>query len=415
MKEAIEKTLQLRRESPDAAEAGRLYVNRGAISKKLLRDSVYRAWERSHLEKASALAAKAENLSRLETERLIEKEKDLLEAAEPYLQALSIAAKSMRHAAMLSDRNGVLLKVIGDEETIHGPEPFPNEGTLLSEAVAGANGVGTTVAEKSYIELIGHEHFIRGFHPFTCQGIPIFDAQGELAGSISTSVRSPEASMQLRDLFICASHGIEAELIRRRLEKDLKMTLAKNADETSLDILKKDLARAREQSQFAVWKAASGMDPTSSHQNSLMSFLQVAGRSVESFGQQAQFWYELTRVDPGRPQVFSLTKELERITLMLQPEFIRRHVAVHFKEKEEIQTFGYPKLAARKLLRQILNQVELGSGELEISIEQLAAENFGKIKIGSFQMRVPRINKLQTEDLDLSAPDKELLSDGLVQ
>jgi transcriptional regulator of acetoin/glycerol metabolism len=54
-------------QSSEAAEAGRLYVQKGALAKSLLRHHVYRAWERSHLQKASALAMKAEGLSQIET------------------------------------------------------------------------------------------------------------------------------------------------------------------------------------------------------------------------------------------------------------------------------------------------------------------------------------------------------------
>lgn len=76
----------------DRLEAGRVYKSTGALPKNILRSTVYRAWERSHLQGANPHALQAEKLSRLETERLVEQQSYLLNVVRPYFQILSQAA-----------------------------------------------------------------------------------------------------------------------------------------------------------------------------------------------------------------------------------------------------------------------------------------------------------------------------------
>src|SRR5512134_2752194 len=170
-------------------EAWRKYVSTGALNPGALRPAVFRAWERCHDFGTSPRQPQAESLSSDATQRLLDSRAGILAAARPYMAALSRAAGSDRHAAMLGDRSGVVLDIVGDEQTVHGPEPFPGPGALLAEEVSGANGIGTPLAGAEYVELVGPEHFIGGFHVVTCQGGPVRAPEGAVTGVISTSVR----------------------------------------------------------------------------------------------------------------------------------------------------------------------------------------------------------------------------------
>jgi sigma-54 dependent transcriptional regulator, acetoin dehydrogenase operon transcriptional activator AcoR len=80
----------------NALEVGRRYRISKALPKGLLREPVYCAWERSHLSGADPLRPRAESLSPVETERLIERHSALVAAAQPYMQMLSRAAGNER-------------------------------------------------------------------------------------------------------------------------------------------------------------------------------------------------------------------------------------------------------------------------------------------------------------------------------
>jgi transcriptional regulator of acetoin/glycerol metabolism len=156
--------------------------------------------------------ARADILPALDTVALLKHESGLIKVAAPFLNALSRAAGDERHAAMLSDGSGRVLKIVADPLTLNDPN-FPQAGSLLSEAVAGANGIGTALAEGHYVELVGPEHYIEGFHIFTCQGVTLAGALGRPAGVLSMSLRRAEAASKVRDVLFCASEAAECELL----------------------------------------------------------------------------------------------------------------------------------------------------------------------------------------------------------
>ena len=79
----------------NALEAGRKYTATGAIPADMLRQTVYLAWERSHVQGANPRTLQAEKLSNLETERLLSRESILLNAARPYMRFAIIYASRL--------------------------------------------------------------------------------------------------------------------------------------------------------------------------------------------------------------------------------------------------------------------------------------------------------------------------------
>lgn len=239
----------------EATEASRLYLSTGRISVEL-RPTIRRAWTRSHEAGANSRRMRAEILGAPDVDRLLDTEADVVEAARPYLRLLSEAAGADRHAAMLGDARGFVLDVVGDEQSVNGPESVPGPGSLLAEGMSGANGIGTPLAEGGYVDIVGAEHFIVGFHPFTCQGTPTGPDQ-EVAAVISTSVRSPAASERLRHILFCAAHGIEADLLAARLQADISVYLnAPVEDVQALRRLHQDVVQAHNAGRLGLQVAA---------------------------------------------------------------------------------------------------------------------------------------------------------------
>ena len=204
----------------DAREAWGEFVRDGAVDPRRVRPPTLRAWQRSAAAGCNPHQARADVLSAEQTIHLLRKEHRLVAIATPFLGALSRAAGPERHAAMLGDGHGRVLKIIGDADTVSDAD-FPRAGSLLSETVAGANGIGTALAERSYVELVGPEHYIEGFHVFTCQGVPLLGLNAEPVGVLSMSVRRQETASKVRDILFCASEAAECELLSERLSETL--------------------------------------------------------------------------------------------------------------------------------------------------------------------------------------------------
>src|SRR5690606_23979503 len=84
-------------------EAWRQHVRTGRIDRTRLRRATARAWERSAAGGARTERPLAESLSPGDTERLLARRAELVTAARPYMEALSVASGGVRHAVMLGD------------------------------------------------------------------------------------------------------------------------------------------------------------------------------------------------------------------------------------------------------------------------------------------------------------------------
>ncbi len=373
----------------NALEAGRIYKGTGGIRPDLLRSPIYHAWERAHLQGANPYALQAEKISRLDTERLIETHSPLINAARPYFRTLSQAAGKESHAVMLSDRQAILLDLVGDEQTIQPSTGFPTPGSLLSEAVAGVNGIGTCLAEENYVEIIAAEHFIEGFHPFTCQGIPLHNEKKEIIGVLSISLRSADAGQRLKEILLCASHGIEAELIIANLEKDIRRVLSSDPDDyKSLEELRQDIIQGHQAARFQI-EISSRMVAVN-RLDYAMKLLQQAETSIQKFRYRAEIWRTLASFEIGQIQSVSLTDSLSNLVDLLSTESAVRKVEVITYWQEPITVSADPRSLLRKLLRYFLQSFESAgkNGILKVVVNKIANAEIAQVSFTS----IPGLN-----------------------
>ncbi|MBD2436605.1 sigma-54-dependent Fis family transcriptional regulator [Nostoc sp. FACHB-110] len=337
----------------DVLEARRVYKSLGAIQSQMLRPSIYQAWERSHLQGANPYALQAEKLSTLDTERLIEQKRDLIQVSTPYIRMLSQAAGTDRHAVMLGDQHAIVLDVVGDKQTVQGPEPFPGPGSLLSEAVAGANGIGTPLAATDYVEIVSHEHFIDGFHPFTCQGIPLRNDKQEIIGVLSISLRRADARQRLKEILLCASRGIEAELLIAILEKDVRRVLQSNPNEYQpLEELRQDIIQVNQAARLKL-EVISRMVAVN-RLDYAMQLLQQAEQSIQIFRRRAAIWRNLASFEMGMRQPVILTDCISDLVDLLVTEAAIRQVEIVTEWDEPITVIADSRSLLRQLLRYFL-------------------------------------------------------------
>ncbi|ACK69521.1 putative phytochrome sensor protein [Gloeothece citriformis PCC 7424] len=373
-----------------ALEAARIYRSVGAISTQLLRESTYRAWERSHLQGANPRAMQVEQLSSLELERTVEKQEDLIEAVRPYAQILSQAAGKAHHAVMLSDNRAVLLNLWADDQTLQ-LDSFPHPGALLSEGVAGANGIGTPLAEESYAEIVGTEHFIEGFSPFTCQGIPLRNQKGEILGVFSISVRSFESSWKLKELFFCACAGIESEFILANLKADLLQVLLCNSNDYQvLEKLQQDLVQAHQSARLRMDLSSRML--LGNRIDYAKQLIQQAEQSIEIFRLRANFWRELAASETGKVKTLSIIDSIRNLIELLATEAtIRKVVVVAPPLDDPINITVLENSFLRRLLRYFLRAFEEAGagGTVQLEVKRNLKENLAQINF----IIIPKLKK----------------------
>ncbi|KYG07728.1 hypothetical protein BE21_27750 [Sorangium cellulosum] len=345
----------------DALEAGRLYRSIGALREEPLRPHVLRAWERSHGGGADPRRPQAEGLSPLDTERLRERHRGLLQAAEPYMYALSRASGDEHHAVMLGDAQAIVLDVRGDEYSVHGPERVPGPGALLEESACGANGIGSALAEAGYIELVGPEHFIQGFHAFTCQGIPLRGEEGAVAGVLSVSVKRPEVSRRLREILLCAAHAIEMELLAGRLERDMERVLAaRDVPMEELKRLLQDILQVQAAARLRIEIAADQLARNLlTHTRDL---IQLAATVLHRFRRRAALWRALALDEALAPRPVALDAMVRDIAELLEVESAVCDVTTTCQEIEPVVVEADPHTLVRVLFRVLLGAIKAARG-----------------------------------------------------
>lgn len=343
------------RGSDQTQRAWERYVSVGRIEQSALRPEVYRAWERAHGLRVNPQLFHAQTLSETDTERLCDRMEPFIAAARPYMMSLSHAAGVQHHAVMLGDQTGVVLDVVGDERSVRGPEAVPGPGALLAEEAAGANGIGTPLAEGEYSQLVGPEHFIGGFHPFTCQGITVRDS-GTVAGVLSTSVRRPQASSRLYDILVCAAHGIEAQLLCNRLEQKMDRALAaRPGEEHLLEDLRQDIVQSYAAAKLRLQVAARVFE---SDQNAYaLELLRAAREAITAFRSDAALWQDLASSDAGAAADVPLVDLVRQLLNLLATEMATQNVELVIGTMEPVTVHA----ARSVLLRQVLDLLLQGA------------------------------------------------------
>lgn len=344
-----------------------------------VRPHVLRAWQRSAAAGCDPRMPTAQSLTPMETLALLERESKLIAAARPYLAALSRAAGSARHAAMLADHEGRVLAVVGDDASIHGPEAVPGPGALMSEACVGANGLGTSLAEGGYVEIVGPEHFLENFHDYTCQGIPVVGINGQIAGVLSISLRGLATATRVRDILFCASQGIECDL----LSQELLETAVRSRHNTDTDVaerLRQDivqhLAAARLKLELAAQRLARGGE--------IAMLVQSAEELTIRFRQRAELWRDLVTDGVTAPGPIRLDDLVAQMLALLATEASINELTLTWGSQQDAAVIMSDRHGVgRKILAEILTGMQrVGrGGKLQIEVSTAPDRRLGTVAL----------------------------------
>lgn len=189
----------------------------------LVRGVIEESWQRSvksgvnaHC-KGSNLVASPDDLYEL---RL--KNDDLLGSSAQTFRRVAEVLGDAATMLVITDRNGVVLDVGGDQRTIDAGHDIRLEvGAAWGETVTGTNGIGTALITGKPVHVHAAEHFSEGIKAWTCVGSPIRSPiDGSIIGIIDFS--GPQAIFHRHNvaLAVIAANHIELALSEKiRLER----------------------------------------------------------------------------------------------------------------------------------------------------------------------------------------------------
>ncbi|MGK3944630.1 SpoIIE family protein phosphatase [Streptomyces caeruleatus] len=152
-----------------------------------------------------------------------------LQAAEPVLQRLTGSLREVGMTIALCDGQGRMIQRVDGDRRLRGrlDEVRFAPGFDASEQVVGTNGVGTALAERGPVYVVGREHFADCLQPFACAGAPV---RNPLSGHIEavldlTCLRDDGDPLMLR-LVRDAARDIEGRLLEQATRRERALLAA---------------------------------------------------------------------------------------------------------------------------------------------------------------------------------------------
>jgi signal transduction histidine kinase len=138
----------------------------------------------------------------------------LLSAADPILAQVHQVLQGQPHVLALSDEHGLILRVLGDSESLGPTGRAANifEGASWHERDIGCNGIGSCLEAGEPVVLIGAEHFQEAYVTWTCIGIPLRNRDGAIVGALDFSVPNETVNVHTWGWMLSVSRAIEERL-----------------------------------------------------------------------------------------------------------------------------------------------------------------------------------------------------------
>ena len=159
-------------------------------------------------------------------QQLKQKNKKLLDIALRAMEDIYDYTKNSGFAICISDANGIILEMIGDEEERAFCE-YSNfiVGSDWSEEIMGTNAIGLTIKVNQPVQVYGYEHFCKCAALSTCSSSPI-NSQGELIGVLNITGDYRLANNHTLGMAVAASKAIERELEKSMAYDELERSNA---------------------------------------------------------------------------------------------------------------------------------------------------------------------------------------------
>ncbi len=160
--------------------------------------------------------------------------KELIQDAEPFLNQLYNFVKGTNFFVLLTDENGCILSIFGDESIL--TQAFSYKmmpGAYMDELSIGTNAMGTAIVEGFPVQVSGNEHYIKAYHRWTCSAAPIRSVDGKLIGVLDLTGYSELVHPHTLGMVVAAANAIE-RMLEIKVVND-QLTLSKVYTDTIID------------------------------------------------------------------------------------------------------------------------------------------------------------------------------------
>ncbi|MCP1102942.1 transcriptional regulator of acetoin/glycerol metabolism [Aequitasia blattaphilus] len=219
-------------------QAREIFFEKNELPTELVEKPILDSWVRSRSFHLIPDYVQPEVLSAEQLQGRIQNNQTLYDIATSFMEYLYQSVAGSGFAIIFADKDGYILKMIGDEDVIEiaTTKDIPLiEGTSRSESIIGTNSIGTPLYTKEPIQLFAHEHFIELSSNWTCSGAPILGSNGDVLGVICISGAWNKVHAHTLGMATAASEAISRQY-SLALAND-SLTTMRDHLQTSLDSL----------------------------------------------------------------------------------------------------------------------------------------------------------------------------------
>ncbi|MPY48088.1 SpoIIE family protein phosphatase [Streptomyces sp. K1PN6] len=156
-------------------------------------------------------------------------EAPFLSAADPVLGQLTESFANVSMAVVLCDGQARMVRRQGGDRALRARLDEVNfaPGFCASEDAAGNNGVGTALAERRAVYVVGREHFADCLSQFACAGAPVRNPlSGRIEAILDLTCLRDDGDPAMVRLVREAAHGIEVRLLEQATERERALLAA---------------------------------------------------------------------------------------------------------------------------------------------------------------------------------------------
>lgn len=202
------------------------FVAAGSLDNHTISEEILESWSRCRDARVDPYDGFCYNhLNRTDFKILLDKRKELLETARPFMVKLYNFVKGSGFIVMLTDEQGFILEALGDKETlVQGEDIKFIRGAAWTEEEVGTNAIGTALILKRPLQVTGAEHYCLKHHCWTCSAAPIFDENGQVIGILDMSGPVKDSHLHTLGMVVAA---VEAIMDQMRIhEQNRQLTMA---------------------------------------------------------------------------------------------------------------------------------------------------------------------------------------------
>lgn len=164
-------------------------------------------------------------LSPRQVKSMVEKHKDLISIAHPFLDELYEIVEGTGFIIILTDKEGCILEIRGDNETLNAAIGLDMVvGAYMDEKSVGTNAMGTALSENAPIQVSATEHFITAYHRWTCSAAPIHNEKGEIIGTLNLTANKDKVHPHTLGMVVSVVKAIEFFIQNKTTQEKLLET-----------------------------------------------------------------------------------------------------------------------------------------------------------------------------------------------